>query len=116
MTTHMLDEIREIPEACARLLDTADAVLERTGKAIGARDPAFLITVARGSSDHAASFLKYAVELTAGIPVASVGPSVASIYGARLKLDGLGLPRHLAVGQEPGHRRHGRRRARAAAR
>ncbi len=88
MTTHMLDEIREIPEACARLLDTADAVLERTGKAIGARDPAFLITVARGSSDHAASFLKYAVELTAGIPVASVGPSVASIYGASLRLTG----------------------------
>jgi glucosamine--fructose-6-phosphate aminotransferase (isomerizing) len=84
----MLDEIREIPEACARLLDTADAVLERTGKAIGARDPAFLITVARGSSDHAASFLKYAVELTAGIPVASVGPSVASIYGASLRLTG----------------------------
>jgi len=88
VTTHMLDEIREIPEACARLLDTADAVLERTGKAIGARDPAFLITVARGSSDHAASFLKYAVELTAGIPVASVGPSVASIYGASLRLTG----------------------------
>ena len=88
MTTHMLDEIREIPEACARLLDTADAVLERTGKAIGARDPAFLITVARGSSDHAASFLKYAVELTAGIPVASVGPSGASIYGASLRLTG----------------------------
>ena len=45
-------------------------------------------TVARGSSDHAASFLKYAVELTAGMPVASVGPSIASIYGAKLKLDG----------------------------
>ena len=55
MTTHMLDEIREIPEASARLLDTADAVLERTGKAIGALDPAFLTTVARGSSDHAAA-------------------------------------------------------------
>ncbi len=32
--------------------------------------------------------MKYAVELTAGIPVASVGPSVASIYGASLKLAG----------------------------
>ena len=53
-----------------------------------ARDPHVLVTVARGSSDHAASFLKYAVELTAGIPVASVGPSVASIYGAQLRLKG----------------------------
>ena len=28
------------------------------------------------------------VELAAGVPVASVGPSVASIYGRRLRLDG----------------------------
>ena len=50
--------------------------------------PRFITTVARGSSDHAATYLKYAVELTAGVPVASVGPSVASIYGARLRLAG----------------------------
>ena len=42
--------------------------------------------MARGSSDHAAAFLKYAIELAAGVPVASLGPSIASIYGARLKL------------------------------
>ena len=40
----------------------------------------FVTTVARGSSDHAATFLKYAVELSAGVPVASLGPSLASIY------------------------------------
>ena len=51
--------------------------------------------------------MKYAVELTAGLAVASVGPSIASIYGAKLRLARLGLPGHLAVGQEPGHRRHG---------
>ena len=44
-------------------------------------------TIARGSSDHAASFLKYAIELTAGVPVASIGPSIISIYGRELKLD-----------------------------
>ena len=44
-------------------------------------------TIARGSSDHAATFLKYAIELTARIPVASLGPSVMSIYGNELKLD-----------------------------
>ena len=47
-----------------------------------------MLTVARGSSDHAATYLKYAVELTAGIPVASVGPSVASVYGRSLRLSG----------------------------
>src|SRR5690606_35795708 len=49
-------------------------------------DPALVLTVARGSSDHAASYLKYAIELTLGLPVASVGPSIASIYGKDLKL------------------------------
>jgi glucosamine--fructose-6-phosphate aminotransferase (isomerizing) len=88
MTTHMLAEIREIPAAAARLLDASNAALQEAGRAVRARDPHVLVTVARGSSDHAASFLKYAVELTAGIPVASVGPSVASIYGAQLRLTG----------------------------
>jgi glucosamine--fructose-6-phosphate aminotransferase (isomerizing) len=86
--THMLREIREIPEAAARLLDASDRALTEAGNAIRARNPNFLVTVARGSSDHVASFMKYAVELTAGIPVASVGPSIASIYGARLRLGG----------------------------
>jgi glucosamine--fructose-6-phosphate aminotransferase (isomerizing) len=86
--THMLREIREIPEASARLLDASEQALTEAGNAIRARNPPFLVTVARGSSDHVASFMKYAVELTAGIPVASVGPSVASIYGAKLRLDG----------------------------
>jgi glucosamine--fructose-6-phosphate aminotransferase (isomerizing) len=86
--THMRREIEEIPEAVARLLEQGGKMLESAGRGIRDSNPRFVVTVARGSSDHAASFLKYAVELTAGIPVASVGPSVASIYGARLRLDG----------------------------
>ncbi len=86
--THMMREINEIPDATARLLDASGTAIAAAGRDIRARDPRFLVTVARGSSDHVASFMKYAVELTAGIPVASVGPSVASIYGARLRLAG----------------------------
>lgn len=86
--THMRREVEEIPQAVARLLDGSGAVLAAAGRDIAARDPHFLVTVARGSSDHVASFMKYAVELTAGLAVASVGPSIASIYGARLKLAG----------------------------
>jgi glucosamine--fructose-6-phosphate aminotransferase (isomerizing) len=86
--TNMRKEIDEIPEAAARLLDGSAAELAAAGRALREKDPAFLITIARGSSDHAATFIKYAVELTAGRPVASLGPSLASIYGARLKLDG----------------------------
>lgn len=87
-TTHMRREIVEIPDAVARLLEGSGQALTEAGRDIRERDPRFIVTVARGSSDHAASFLKYAVELTAGLAVASVGPSVASIYGAKLRLAG----------------------------
>jgi glucosamine--fructose-6-phosphate aminotransferase (isomerizing) len=86
--THMRREIEEIPEAVARLLDRSGAALSEAGRGIRERDPHFVVTVARGSSDHAATFMKYAVELTAGLAVASVGPSIASIYDTKLKLDG----------------------------
>ncbi|ASY64927.1 Glucosamine-6-phosphate deaminase [isomerizing], alternative [Sinorhizobium sojae CCBAU 05684] len=88
MQTNMRREIDEIPEAAARLLDSSAKALTAAGAALRAKDPAFLVTIARGSSDHAALFLKYAIELTAGRPVASLGPSLASIYGAELKLGG----------------------------
>jgi glutamine---fructose-6-phosphate transaminase (isomerizing) len=88
MRTHMRQEIDEIPEAAARLLDRSAADLQKAGKALRDKDPAFLVTIARGSSDHAATFIKYAIELTAGRPVASLGPSLASIYGANLQLGG----------------------------
>lgn len=86
--TNMRREIDEIPDATARLLDRSANALAAAGAALRAKDPAFLVTIARGSSDHAALFLKYAIELTTGIPVASLGPSLASIYGAKLKLGG----------------------------
>lgn len=85
--THMRREIAEIPQAVARLLDGSGGAIAAAGRAIRAADPRFVATVARGSSDHAAGYLKYAVELTAGLAVASIGPSVASIYRSRLRLD-----------------------------
>lgn len=84
----MRREVEEIPEAVATLLEHGADMFEAAGAALRERDPAFVATVARGSSDHAASFLKYACELTLGIPFASVGPSIASIYGAPIRLRG----------------------------
>ncbi len=78
--TQMRSAIEEIPQAARRL--TADHAAARSAAArLRALDPSVLVTVARGSSDHAALYLKYAVELTLGLPVASLGPSVASVYG-----------------------------------
>ena len=84
--THMANEIRETPAAIARLLDREMAAIERLGDVFRTRDPAVIVTCARGSSDHAAAYFKYLSEILAGVPVASIGPSVASVYGAPLKL------------------------------
>ncbi|MEQ1771819.1 MAG: SIS domain-containing protein [Devosia sp.] len=85
--THMRIEIEEIPLAARRLLEGSGDSLKAGGAALRRIRPPMIATIARGSSDHAASFLKYAIELTAGIPVASIGPSVMSIYGRELHLD-----------------------------
>ncbi|MEF3045871.1 SIS domain-containing protein [Pseudotabrizicola sp. L79] len=84
--THMAREIAEIPLAATRFLTESREAVQTAAEAFRAADPDLVITVARGSSDHAASYLKYAIELLAGVPVASVGPSVASIYGRPLRL------------------------------
>jgi glutamine---fructose-6-phosphate transaminase (isomerizing) len=86
--THMRREILEIPAAVETLLTDGQAGMKSAAAALAERDPAFMISVARGSSDHAATYFKYASELIAGVPVASVGPSIASIYDQRLKVNG----------------------------
>jgi glucosamine--fructose-6-phosphate aminotransferase (isomerizing) len=84
--SHMAREVAEIPEAARRFLTLSADAMRAAAKAMQAADPALIVTVARGSSDHAATYLKYAVELLAGVPVASVGPSIASIYRRPLRL------------------------------
>ncbi|MFC3179639.1 SIS domain-containing protein [Cypionkella sinensis] len=86
--SHMAREVAEIPQAAQRFLTQSAAQVKAAAAAMQATDPKLIVTVARGSSDHAATYLKYAVELLAGIPVASVGPSIASIYGRPLHLAG----------------------------
>ena len=86
-TTHMRREVVEIPDAAARLLDKGEQMLVDAGKGIRERNPRFIVSVARGSSDHAASFLKYAIELTAGIPVASVTKMEQAMDAAKKKTE-----------------------------
>ncbi len=85
-TTQMRAEINEIPQAAARLIDGSKKILLRIDEAVRIQSPRFLATIARGSSDHAAGFLKYAVELESGLPVASIGPSVASVYQRQMRM------------------------------
>lgn len=99
--TLMAREIAEIPSSVAACLARNADSLQVIADNLREFDPQLVITVARGSSDHAASYFKYACEILAGIPVASVGPSVASVYDAKLR-----LPRTLGLaisqsGQSP---------------
>ena len=65
--THMSAEVAEIPAAAARFLEGSRAQIAAAAAAMRAADPRLIVTVARGSSDHAASYLKYAAEIVAGV-------------------------------------------------
>jgi glucosamine--fructose-6-phosphate aminotransferase (isomerizing) len=83
--TFMALEAREAPEAVERFLKTNAKALRELGQRLRSMDPPVILTSARGSSDHAAAYLKYISEILLGIPCASVGASVASVYGAKLR-------------------------------
>jgi glutamine---fructose-6-phosphate transaminase (isomerizing) len=86
--THMKAEVEEIPACTVRFLERSAKAVAEVGAMLRRVDPGVIVTVARGSSDHAATYLKYAAELMAGVPVATAGPSVASIYHRPLRLEG----------------------------
>lgn len=86
--TQMRREVLEIPSAVDRLLRNGKDDIEATADAVRRQSPAFMVSVARGSSDHVATYLKYASELLLGTPIASIGPSIASIYKRQLNLQG----------------------------
>lgn len=85
-STRMRAEINEIPASVERLITGSKQVIAQIAEAVRMQSPRFAATVARGSSDHAAGFLKYAIELEAGLPVASIGPSVASVYQRQMRM------------------------------
>ena len=83
----MLEEITQQPVALAKTVAEERAKVERLGAFLRARDVGMIYLVARGSSDNAALFGRYLLEVTTGIPVALAAPSVHTLYGARLKLE-----------------------------
>ncbi len=100
-TTFMAAEIRETPAVVERLLQDQGPAIADLGRRLRGRDPAVVVTSARGSSDNAAGFFKYLSEILLGVPVASMGPSIASLYGAPLKLAGAVVLSVSQSGQSP---------------
>lgn len=86
LSSLMLQETEQSPAVVAGLLEKEAGTFAEIARLFQKSEPAVITTAARGSSDHAATFFKYLMEITMGIPVASIGPSVASVYGSKLKL------------------------------
>ncbi|HXH16926.1 MAG TPA: SIS domain-containing protein [Sphingomonas sp.] len=78
----MFCEAAEASAAVARLLSANRDALAELGDRLRAAPPSVVVTCARGSSDHAATYGKYLIETLLGIPVASAAPSVSSVYAA----------------------------------
>lgn len=88
MTTHMLQEIGETGDAVARQLSQNAERLAELGARLRSLDPPLVTTIARGSSDCCALYLKYLVEIVSGVPCASIGPSIATLYRTPMRLEG----------------------------
>jgi glucosamine--fructose-6-phosphate aminotransferase (isomerizing) len=84
----MLQEIDEAGDAIARQLGHNAERLAQLGPRLRALDPPLVATIGRGSSDCCALYLKYLVEIVSGVPCASIGPSIATLYRAPLRLQG----------------------------
>jgi glucosamine--fructose-6-phosphate aminotransferase (isomerizing) len=79
-------EIGEQPEVLARLVARTD--WEPLARRVAAHAPEGALTVARGSSDHAAAYFAYLVLVHLGLPVASLPPSVMTLYDRRPRGEG----------------------------
>jgi glucosamine--fructose-6-phosphate aminotransferase (isomerizing) len=86
-STRMFAEAAETPAVIARQLRENRPEMLEWGAALRIAPPRAVLTCARGSSDHAATFAKYLIETRTRLLVASAAPSVNSIYGTTLRLD-----------------------------
>ena len=64
----MLEETRQQPEALAKTLDEGALALRELRRQLGTTPPRLVVLVARGTSDNAAQFGRYLLEITIGIP------------------------------------------------
>jgi glucosamine--fructose-6-phosphate aminotransferase (isomerizing) len=84
----MAAEIAEQPTVLAGLLSRAGE-LGDVAAALTRRTPRFVLIAARGTSDHAALYAKYLVEIRRGLPAGLASPSTMTVYGSRPDLAGV---------------------------
>jgi glucosamine--fructose-6-phosphate aminotransferase (isomerizing) len=96
-TTLMYAEAEEAASVAERQSVDLKHDLQRLGERLRKMDPPLVVTCARGSSDHAATFAKYLIEGRARTPVSSFAPSTSSLYATPLRH--LGGTLFLAISQ-----------------
>ncbi len=82
----MLEEIAEQPAVLEKIIKTEQEKTKKLGAFLREREIDLIVLVARGSSDNAALFGRYLLEITTGIPVSLTAPSVYTLYKAKLRL------------------------------
>jgi glutamine---fructose-6-phosphate transaminase (isomerizing) len=82
----MREEIRQQPEAIERTLKEEWGGAANLRAHFERRPPRLIVLAARGTSDNAAQFGRYLLEISTGIPVSLAAPSVFTLYRANLNL------------------------------
>ncbi len=81
----MLQEVREQPAALERTWKAELRGIQALRKRLEAKPPRLIVLAARGTSDNAAQFGRYLLEIMTGIPVSLAAPSVHTLYRAPLR-------------------------------
>jgi glutamine---fructose-6-phosphate transaminase (isomerizing) len=80
--TRLGREAAEAPAVVRAQLGANEPVLRDLATRLRRHPPRVVVTLGRGSSDHAATFARYLIETRLGVMTASTPPSVASVYDA----------------------------------
>ena len=94
--TWMFREAAQAPEVVRAQLNANTPQVRRLAERLRRAPPRAVVTCARGSSDHAATFARYLIETRLGILTSSAAPSVSSVYETAPDLGGTLL---LAISQ-----------------
>ncbi|MBM7168843.1 SIS domain-containing protein [Streptomyces sp. G44] len=79
----MAREMAEQPGVLRRILDTGAPAIHEIARRVAERRPRFVLLTARGTSDHAALYAKYLLEIRLGMPCGLASMSTITAYGAK---------------------------------
>ena len=87
--TLMYQEAEEASIRVAHQMTANKQMISKLVQLLRRKPPSFVVTCARGSSDHAATHVRYLIETSLGLPTGSAAPSVSSVFGAKQKMAGV---------------------------